>query len=466
MVLTKHQHLCSEHFTSSCFERRWGVRYLKPDAVPTIFQHTGNSLKRKNVSKMGVRKKLMIDSSIACNSPAPQAVLVRSLSEIQDLKTLAFSIDPCQSSTSLSIGGTQALAKDLDVHRVSASIGSVDLLPVIQIVEPFQGVSSFSSNSKADIITAPEHTSSLATANAVAVKQLDIDVEWSHEATEDSLVVASEENLEGLPVSYECTAPTGVNEFSTSLVLEEAPATYSVDDISWPGALIIENVSINPSTETDVSALTSATAQRLQPQLGVTAPEVSPVQTDAVTVLPETVLSSAISAPIASTLPIVSNLANTLSPGSFQSTGSKVAASLEKSQLENLDETTVALHLGSSVTNEQLVALAVSLQKKVKLLQQRHRRHRAKIKSMERIVEELKKENFISEEKLKMLEMACVQSNMEVPETGGTVAILCQNNENTLVYAVQQQQESECEAIIHLEDSTMDEANSLSLITC
>ncbi|XP_078517146.1 THAP domain-containing protein 5-like isoform X2 [Lissotriton helveticus] len=421
MLPTKHQHLCSEHFTPSCFEWRWGVRYLKSDAVPTIFQHTGNSLKRKNLSKMGVRKKLMIDSSIVCNSPAPQAVLVRSLSEIQDLKTLAFSIDPCQSSTSLSIGGTQAFAKDLDVHRVHAPSGSVNLLPVIQIVEPFQGV-SFSSNTEADIITAPEPTSGLGTADTVAVKQLDIDVEWAHGATEGSLVVASEENLEGLPVSFECTAPTGDNECSTSLVLEEAPATYSVDEINWPGALIIENVSINPSVETDVSALTSATAQQLQPHLGVTAPEVSPVQADAVTlvtVLPETVLSSAISAPIASTLPIVSNHANTLSPGSFQHTGSKVAASLEESQLENLDETTVPLYLGSSVTNEQLVALAVSLQKKVKLLQQRHRRHRAKIKSLERIVEELKKENLISEEKLKMLETACLQSNMEVPETGG-----------------------------------------------
>ncbi|XP_069313592.1 THAP domain-containing protein 8 isoform X4 [Eulemur rufifrons] len=32
-----HQHLCSEHFTPSCFQWRWGVRYLRPDAVPSIF---------------------------------------------------------------------------------------------------------------------------------------------------------------------------------------------------------------------------------------------------------------------------------------------------------------------------------------------------------------------------------------------------------------------------------------------
>ncbi|XP_074666231.1 THAP domain-containing protein 8-like isoform X2 [Strix aluco] len=34
---TRHQHLCSDHFEPSCFQHRWGVRYLRPDAVPTIF---------------------------------------------------------------------------------------------------------------------------------------------------------------------------------------------------------------------------------------------------------------------------------------------------------------------------------------------------------------------------------------------------------------------------------------------
>uniref|UniRef100_A0A8B9W040 THAP-type domain-containing protein n=1 Tax=Anas zonorhyncha TaxID=75864 RepID=A0A8B9W040_9AVES len=40
-VPTRHQHLCSEHFEPSCFEYRWGVRYLRPDAVPTIFPDPG-----------------------------------------------------------------------------------------------------------------------------------------------------------------------------------------------------------------------------------------------------------------------------------------------------------------------------------------------------------------------------------------------------------------------------------------
>ncbi|XP_053523572.1 LOW QUALITY PROTEIN: THAP domain-containing protein 8 [Artibeus jamaicensis] len=31
------QHLCSKHFTPSCFQWHWGVCYLQPDSVPSIF---------------------------------------------------------------------------------------------------------------------------------------------------------------------------------------------------------------------------------------------------------------------------------------------------------------------------------------------------------------------------------------------------------------------------------------------
>lgn len=34
---SRHQYVCSEHFTEDCFDIRWGIRYLKNTAVPTIF---------------------------------------------------------------------------------------------------------------------------------------------------------------------------------------------------------------------------------------------------------------------------------------------------------------------------------------------------------------------------------------------------------------------------------------------
>ncbi|KAJ8008787.1 hypothetical protein DPEC_G00082050 [Dallia pectoralis] len=38
-VPSRHQYLCSEHFTEDCFDLRWGIRYLKHSAIPTIFHH-------------------------------------------------------------------------------------------------------------------------------------------------------------------------------------------------------------------------------------------------------------------------------------------------------------------------------------------------------------------------------------------------------------------------------------------
>ncbi|XP_024144577.1 THAP domain-containing protein 5 [Oryzias melastigma] len=39
---SRHQCLCSEHFTQSCFDIRWGIRYLKQTAIPTIFPAADN----------------------------------------------------------------------------------------------------------------------------------------------------------------------------------------------------------------------------------------------------------------------------------------------------------------------------------------------------------------------------------------------------------------------------------------
>ncbi|XP_051886418.1 THAP domain-containing protein 5-like [Pristis pectinata] len=59
---TKHQCICSDHFTADSFEWRWGIRYLKTHAVPTVFSfptHEQNKkpnfrhIRRKNISPEG-----------------------------------------------------------------------------------------------------------------------------------------------------------------------------------------------------------------------------------------------------------------------------------------------------------------------------------------------------------------------------------------------------------------------------
>ncbi|KAM9334634.1 THAP domain-containing protein 5-like [Symphorus nematophorus] len=44
---SRHQYLCSEHFTEDCFDIRWGIRYLKNTAIPTIFPSTEDDVEKK-----------------------------------------------------------------------------------------------------------------------------------------------------------------------------------------------------------------------------------------------------------------------------------------------------------------------------------------------------------------------------------------------------------------------------------
>ncbi|XP_041636413.1 THAP domain-containing protein 5-like isoform X1 [Cheilinus undulatus] len=78
---SRHQYLCSEHFTEDCFDIRWGIRYLKNTAIPTIFSSTEDddgtqcgTLKRSPKAKP---RTLDIDS-IGFDSPVSKRPLILS----------------------------------------------------------------------------------------------------------------------------------------------------------------------------------------------------------------------------------------------------------------------------------------------------------------------------------------------------------------------------------------------------
>lgn len=58
----------------------------------------------------------------------------------------------------------------------------------------------------------------------------------------------------------------------------------------------------------------------------------------------------------------------------------------------------------SSLSKEQLEAIVCELQKKVKVLQQRHRRHLEKLLGLENTVSQLRQSNLLNEERLQLLE--------------------------------------------------------------
>ncbi|XP_040977586.1 THAP domain-containing protein 8-like isoform X2 [Aquila chrysaetos chrysaetos] len=125
-----------------------------------------------------------------------------------------------------------------------------------------------------------------------------------------------------------------------------------------------------------------------------------PVPATLVTV-PETILSSALTLPIVSTIPIVS-------------------------------KTVTSMSLPGELSTEELVGVVLVLQRKVKVLQQRQRQHRARLEAMEGLVEQLRRESLLSEERLKL---ACLQPGLVTPDPTGAVTIICQEEE-ALVYAM------------------------------
>ncbi|XP_053111139.1 THAP domain-containing protein 5 isoform X2 [Hemicordylus capensis] len=69
---SKHQVLCSDHFTPDSLDVRWGIRYLKTTAVPTIFSSSDNQEKRlsqKNKQEKRIEDIKERSKSTAATSP-------------------------------------------------------------------------------------------------------------------------------------------------------------------------------------------------------------------------------------------------------------------------------------------------------------------------------------------------------------------------------------------------------------
>ncbi|CAI5769346.1 domain-containing 5 isoform X1 [Podarcis lilfordi] len=77
---SKHQVLCSDHFTPDSLDVRWGIRYLKTTAVPTIFsssvnQEKGFSQKRKQ-EKIDVKQRDMSVATASLKLASPKKNII------------------------------------------------------------------------------------------------------------------------------------------------------------------------------------------------------------------------------------------------------------------------------------------------------------------------------------------------------------------------------------------------------
>ncbi|XP_028857370.1 THAP domain-containing protein 5-like [Denticeps clupeoides] len=151
-----------------------------------------------------------------------------------------------------------------------------------------------------------------------------------------------------------------------------------------------------------------------------------------VTSSPNTVLSSSLSSkPIASTVPITSK----------HDSVPLTLEGLEHSEQRRKELEEHRYHK-TSRSKEQLEAIATELQKKVKVLQQRHRRHLDRLLGLESAVLQLRQSGLLNEERLQLLEQAYLQTSAAVTDAGETVAIVYEGD-NAAFFCPQQPAEDE-----------------------
>uniref|UniRef100_A0A8D2IPF6 Uncharacterized protein n=1 Tax=Varanus komodoensis TaxID=61221 RepID=A0A8D2IPF6_VARKO len=372
-------------------------------------------------------KKLILECRGETSVPAAQAIGHR---EPDTLETLAIAIDPSMAAAPIYVE-TQPPASDLSFHALSGPlVGAVNLVPLVQIMEPLKAVTL-------TVASPVEPGPAQPLPDAVEQQRVDLVASLPPPALEAAPSSPADGSGQLCP---EVAMPCEVVPLQA--LVAERPAAEQ-------GALILEKVSIEPFLEAGPSAAAVMNSLQEPPTEMVayfeTIPTAPAAAASSGVTPPETLLSSALSLPIVSTVPIVSNQ---MSPEASPTEELKLE---ELSSAESLDEQLEEhSYHKSEGTAAELVEVVMGLQRKVKVLQQRHRRHCAKLEAMEGVVEQLRKENLVSEEKLKLLEMACLQSSTIMPESGGAVAIICQDSDQALVYAVPQLPEEGGETVIHV----------------
>ncbi|KAM3912031.1 THAP domain-containing protein 5-like [Leptodactylus fuscus] len=414
---TKKQYLCSKHFKASCFQIRWGVRYLRFDAVPTIFSSGPALTGRVKVTKSRTLSATQnLGNEVCLSTVAP--LIIGETQVLPD--TLTIALDPNVSTGHISIDGAEVLVKTTDP---SAVMGAVNLVPLVHFVESFDGLSL-----------------ALAPSQGFQTVALPIEVSGEDQVQQLPLVESvgflSEDNIATTTLQQDY-----FNGQVIQSVGDEVPAIIELTGDSNPGDVIMENVAIEPFFEAGLPTPPPATMttedvvsylETMQTATLVPVPSSGPLPP----MIPsqETILSSSTDRPIPSTVPIISKHRDEVSPAD-------VSEELPMDPSDGLKE---------SLSTGELVSVVLNLQQKVTALQQRHQKHCSKLEVMEGVVDQLKKENLISEDKLNFLELACLNPSPILTQDTETIAIVCEDEDQALLYALPLQGENR--TILHIRD--------------
>ncbi|XP_030257713.1 THAP domain-containing protein 5-like isoform X2 [Sparus aurata] len=363
---SRHQYICHEHFSPSCFKVRWGIRYLENDAVPTVFLEAEKRKATDHCEKTPKRLRADGNESETASDDRTEAVDAAEMeSMLHTVHLYEITVDPAQQ-------GDPSLAESIDVGESDHSLQTD--MNLLASVDAFETVANF-------------------------------------------------------PLTLFQTGHGLVLNESTLGCADEAVASLCVEDLTCTAEELSD---VHEGQETQVIAYFE------------TIPSVFPSETAKhITVSPDTVLSSALSSkPITSTLPIVSKHVPP-SPTSLVLTverldtdeGEGDDGQSEDDGVEQMDhQLEEHCYHRNSLSKEQLEAIVSELQKKVKVLQQRHRRHLEKLLGLENTVSQLRQSNMLNEERLQLLERAYIQTSAAVSDAGETVAIIYEEDDAAYLY--------------------------------
>ncbi|KFW00165.1 THAP domain-containing protein 5, partial [Eurypyga helias] len=348
---SKHQLLCSDHFTPDSLDVRWGIRYLKHTAVPTIFSSPDD--KEKDASQK-----------------TPQETKRESLGDTNvDSQKESLSLEPCTPKKNPIIAEnvvekaevvcSTALSEPLQIQKLQLQTG-----------EDFQADCIILDNSSKQHI----HQSNpvLMAAALQTMKATSV-----HTSIED-------------PVG--CTATvlqfTGPEYLNSSLKLKNALGSITDYAVENPSSHVVGcSVEVQPTGENTVllSTVTQAIEQfsgSEESVIAIIVPAQSPEE-------PEIVNSSF--------LPIKQEFLDTEETEADKSAYMNTYSGSEVLQTEHS-------YCKQDIDRDHLWQKISKLHSKITLLEMQEIKTLGRLRSLEALIGQLKQENLLSEEKLKIVE--------------------------------------------------------------
>ncbi|NWU91290.1 THAP5 protein, partial [Upupa epops] len=341
---SKHQLLCSDHFTPDSLDVRWGIRYLKHTAVPTIFASPGDEKKDSSQNTLRERKRGHLEEGNR---------------NVESEKT-SVSLQPCTPKKSPLIAenvdekaviSSAALSKPLHIEKV-----------LLQNGDEFQAGSIILDNSSKQYTHQP---------NPV-------------------LVAAAVQNMEVTSLRTSVEDPVGC----TTAVLQYTDPDY-----------------LNSSLKNDLGAITDYTIENTNSHVVGCSVDIQPASENAVllSTVTQTIeqLSGSEESVIAIIVPAESPEEHEIVNSIFlpvtqdfldiQETEADNSVCLEVLQTEHS-------YCKQDIDRDQLWQKISKLHSKITVLEMQEAKTLGRLRSLEALIGQLKQENLLSEEKLKIVE--------------------------------------------------------------